>query len=131
MQAMQRQLSSLVGAMRPGRELLPVVVVGGGAPLCGDTLPGVSRVVRPLHADVANAVGAAIPQAREGLGEGTGAGLGDGNEARVADALEGDGAGMGGASLRAWAARSLIPPPTLCPAHLPATLPHMTLCPSL
>ena len=97
MQAMQRQLSSLVGAMRPGRELLPVVVVGGGAPLCGDTLPGASRVVRPLHADVANAVGAAIPQASGVLGEGTGAGLGDGNEAQVG--AEGDGTGMSRASL--------------------------------
>ena len=72
MQAMQHQLSSLVGVMRPGQELIPVVVVGGGAPLCGDTLPGASRVVRPLHADMANAVGAAIPQASEGLGRGQG-----------------------------------------------------------
>ena len=43
---------------------VPVIVVGGGAALCGDVLPGVSTVVRPEHADVANAVGAAIPQAR-------------------------------------------------------------------
>jgi hypothetical protein len=40
-----------------------VVVVGGGAPLVGGHLRGASSVVRPPHADVANAVGAAIPQA--------------------------------------------------------------------
>jgi hypothetical protein len=38
------------------------VVVGGGAPLCGDRLRGASAVVRPQHAAVANAVGAAIAQ---------------------------------------------------------------------
>jgi len=43
---------------------VPVIVVGGAAALCGDVLPGVFTVVRPQHADVANAVGAAIPQAR-------------------------------------------------------------------
>ena len=31
--------------------------------MCGDALPGASEVIRPQHADVANAVGAAIPQA--------------------------------------------------------------------
>lgn len=41
---------------------LPVIVVGGGAPLCGDALAGASAVVRPQHAAVANAVGAAIAQ---------------------------------------------------------------------
>lgn len=39
-----------------------VVVVGGGAGLCGDQLPGTSRVLRPQFAEVANAVGAALPQ---------------------------------------------------------------------
>lgn len=41
---------------------MPVIVVGGGAGLCSDALDGASRVIRPPHADVANAVGAAIPQ---------------------------------------------------------------------
>ncbi len=41
---------------------VPVVVVGGGAPLCGATLAGASCVLRPAHASVANAVGAAIAQ---------------------------------------------------------------------
>jgi hypothetical protein len=38
------------------------VVVGGGAPLCGETLRGASTVVVPPHAAVANAVGAAAAQ---------------------------------------------------------------------
>ncbi len=41
---------------------VPVIVVGGAAALCGDYLAGASAVIRPEHADVANAVGAAIPQ---------------------------------------------------------------------
>jgi hypothetical protein len=41
---------------------VPVIVVGGGAPLCGDALPGATRIIRPQYASVANAVGAAIPQ---------------------------------------------------------------------
>lgn len=48
-----------------------MVAVGGGAPLCGDSLAGASSVVRPRHAAVANAVGAAIAQVgdRSSLGE--------------------------------------------------------------
>ncbi|GGO65806.1 hydantoinase/oxoprolinase N-terminal domain-containing protein [Nonomuraea cavernae] len=38
----------------------PLVAVGGGAFLLPAELPGASRVVRPEHAEVANAVGAAI-----------------------------------------------------------------------
>ena len=41
---------------------VPLIVVGGGSALCGESLTGVSRVVRPPFAEVANAVGAAIPQ---------------------------------------------------------------------
>jgi hypothetical protein len=41
---------------------VPVVVVGGGAALCDDSLEGASSVIRPPFASVANAVGAAIPQ---------------------------------------------------------------------
>jgi N-methylhydantoinase A/oxoprolinase/acetone carboxylase beta subunit len=37
-----------------------LVLVGGGAPLIGDDIPGVRRVYRPEHADVANAIGAAL-----------------------------------------------------------------------
>lgn len=41
---------------------MPVIVVGGGAGLCGDALEGAACIVKPPHADIANAVGAAIPQ---------------------------------------------------------------------
>ena len=41
---------------------MPVIVVGGGAPLSGASLAGASQVLLPHHAAVANAVGAAIPQ---------------------------------------------------------------------
>ena len=47
---------------------VPVIVVGGGASLCGDALEGASTAVRPAHAAVANAIGAAIPQARPACG---------------------------------------------------------------
>ena len=38
----------------------PLIVVGGGAVLAPDRLPGISEVIRPPHHDVANAIGAAI-----------------------------------------------------------------------
>ncbi|MEV4220667.1 hydantoinase/oxoprolinase family protein [Nonomuraea sp. NPDC049725] len=49
-----------VDRMALGRAGRPLVVVGGGAFLLPADLPGVSRVIRPEHAEVANAVGAAI-----------------------------------------------------------------------
>ena len=41
---------------------VPVVLVGGGSILLDDQLAGASEVLRPGHADVANAIGAAIAQ---------------------------------------------------------------------
>lgn len=41
---------------------VPVVLVGGGGILLRDELTGASEVLRPKHADVANAIGAAIAQ---------------------------------------------------------------------
>ena len=41
---------------------LPLVAVGGGSMLVPERLPGTSTVVRPEHADCANAIGAAIAQ---------------------------------------------------------------------
>jgi N-methylhydantoinase A/oxoprolinase/acetone carboxylase beta subunit len=47
---------------RQGRHL-PIVLVGGGAPLIEDLLRGFGRdVIRPSHCDVANAFGAAMAQ---------------------------------------------------------------------
>jgi hypothetical protein len=48
--------------MKPGGAALPVILVGGGAPLIpGDALAG-CPIVRPNNADVANAIGASIAQ---------------------------------------------------------------------
>lgn len=41
---------------------VPVILVGGGIILVGDSLNGVSELHRPEHASVANAIGAAIAQ---------------------------------------------------------------------
>jgi N-methylhydantoinase A/oxoprolinase/acetone carboxylase beta subunit len=55
-----RMLADAVDRLTLGKTGRPLVVVGGGAFLIPDGLPGVAEVVRPDHADVANAVGAAI-----------------------------------------------------------------------
>ncbi|MCX4538951.1 hydantoinase/oxoprolinase family protein [Streptomyces sp. NBC_00873] len=54
------RLADAVDRITFGKADRPLVVVGGGAFLIPDDLPGVSEVVRPDHGDVANAVGAAI-----------------------------------------------------------------------
>ncbi|GAA4629122.1 hydantoinase/oxoprolinase N-terminal domain-containing protein [Actinoallomurus vinaceus] len=53
-------LADAVDRMTLGKTDRPLIVVGGGAFLVPDGLPGVAEVVRPDHGDVANAVGAAI-----------------------------------------------------------------------
>ena len=56
------KLAAAVDLMKPGEAILPVILVGGGAPLIpGDTLAG-CPIVRPGNADVANAIGASIAQ---------------------------------------------------------------------
>ena len=52
--------SSVVDRMKTSPDPLPLVAVGGGSFLIPDDLPGITEVIRPAHADVANAVGAAI-----------------------------------------------------------------------
>lgn len=61
-EVIQQMLAAGVDGAKLSAAPVPLVVVGGGAGLCGDSLPGVSHIIRPEHADVANAVGAAIPQ---------------------------------------------------------------------
>lgn len=53
-------LADAIDRVKVSREPAPVVAVGGGAPLVPDDLAGTSEVLRPDHADVANAIGAAI-----------------------------------------------------------------------
>jgi len=56
------RLADAIDRMRTGPANLPLLLVGGGADLVGQELPGIPEVLRPDHADVANAVGAAIGQ---------------------------------------------------------------------
>ena len=55
-------VETLIDRMKLNAGEAPVVLVGGGSILLGDTLAGASRVLRPEHAGVANAIGAAIAQ---------------------------------------------------------------------
>ncbi len=48
--------------MKPSSDPVPVVLVGGGALLATHQLAAASEMLRPQHADVANAIGAAIAQ---------------------------------------------------------------------
>lgn len=57
-----RRLADAIDRMKTGPVNLPLLLVGGGAALVGQDLPGISDIIRPDHADVANAVGAAIGQ---------------------------------------------------------------------
>ena len=51
-----------VDRMKTSAEPMPVILVGGGAILVSRGLPSASEVVRPAHATVANAIGAAVAQ---------------------------------------------------------------------
>ena len=59
---MLETLDRAIERMKPDANPVPVVLVGGGAVLVDGDLPSASRVVRPEHADVANAIGAASAQ---------------------------------------------------------------------
>ena len=58
----EKTIADAVDRMKTTADPIPVVVVGGGSVLLGDELPGASRLVRPEHFAVANAIGAAIAQ---------------------------------------------------------------------
>jgi N-methylhydantoinase A/oxoprolinase/acetone carboxylase beta subunit len=60
--SIERRIADAVDRMKVSAEPLPVVVVGGGSVLLGDSLTGASRLVRPEHFAVANAIGASIAQ---------------------------------------------------------------------
>ncbi|KAJ4218571.1 hypothetical protein NW759_008464 [Fusarium solani] len=53
-------LSTVLDEMKTTEEEVPVILVGGGSILCSDKLQGVSDIIRPPFAQVANAVGAAM-----------------------------------------------------------------------
>ena len=56
------RVETAVDRVKLSGEDVPVVLVGGGSILLGDGLAGASEVLRPEHAGVANAIGAAIAQ---------------------------------------------------------------------
>jgi N-methylhydantoinase A/oxoprolinase/acetone carboxylase beta subunit len=58
----EEMIADAVDRMKTSAGPIPVVVVGGGSILLRDELSGASRLVRPEHFAVANAVGAAIAQ---------------------------------------------------------------------
>lgn len=60
---LRAMLEDGVDRMKTAQGDVPVLAVGGGNFLIPDDLRGTSQVVRPPHAEVANAVGAAIAQA--------------------------------------------------------------------
>jgi hypothetical protein len=82
------KLTAAVDLMKPGGAILPVVLVGGGAPLIpGETLAG-CPVIRPEYAGVANAIGASIAQV-SGEAEGLHA-IGSKTRSEVVDELTHD-----------------------------------------
>ncbi|MCE2470269.1 MAG: hydantoinase/oxoprolinase family protein [Dehalococcoidia bacterium] len=58
----QRRVEDLIDRMKVAAGPVPVVLVGGGNILLPDNLEGASEALRPAHAEVANAIGAAIAQ---------------------------------------------------------------------
>jgi len=59
---MQEMVEVSVDRMKTAAGDVPVILVGGGTILMGDKLQGASELMRPDHAPVANAIGAAIAQ---------------------------------------------------------------------
>jgi N-methylhydantoinase A/oxoprolinase/acetone carboxylase beta subunit len=62
LQHIELELAETLDRMKTTADPIPVVVVGGGSILLGETLTGASELRRPPHFAVANAVGAAIAQ---------------------------------------------------------------------
>lgn len=59
---MQAMFADSIDRMKTAQGDAPIIAVGGGHFLIDDDLPGATQVLRPPHASVANAVGAAIAQ---------------------------------------------------------------------
>jgi N-methylhydantoinase A/oxoprolinase/acetone carboxylase beta subunit len=58
----QMKLADGIDRMKTTRGDATIIAVGGGHFLIGNALEGAARVIRPRHAEVANAIGAAIAQ---------------------------------------------------------------------
>jgi len=61
-ETMRTMLDNSIDMMKPGGKDMPVILVGGGSVLVTEGLSAASELHRPEHADVANAIGAAIAQ---------------------------------------------------------------------
>ena len=61
-QRITEMLNLGIEKMKPSSDPLPVVLVGGGSILVTERLAAASEMLRPEHAGVANAIGAAIAQ---------------------------------------------------------------------
>src|SRR5579872_963196 len=59
----QELVERAVDRIKTSADSVPVILVGGGTILVGASLAGASELVKPDHASVANAIGAAIAQA--------------------------------------------------------------------
>ena len=57
-----KRVEDVVDRLKLDAGATPVILVGGGSVLVNDKLVGASEVLRPSHAEVANAIGAAIAQ---------------------------------------------------------------------
>ena len=62
MDEIQSRVETAIDRVKLSYENVPVALVGGGSILVGSDLSGASEVLRPEHAGVANAIGAAIAQ---------------------------------------------------------------------
>jgi N-methylhydantoinase A/oxoprolinase/acetone carboxylase beta subunit len=62
MAVMKAAIVETLDMMKTSPEPIPVVLVGGGSILVDDAIDGASTVIRPPHAAVANAIGAALSQ---------------------------------------------------------------------
>ena len=62
LRVIDERVAALVDSLKTSPSPAPVIVVGGGNVLVGDSIEGASEVIRPAHAAVANAIGAAIAQ---------------------------------------------------------------------
>ncbi|MCH8280531.1 MAG: hydantoinase/oxoprolinase family protein [Chloroflexi bacterium] len=62
LQEIQARVETCIDQVKLSAGPVPVVLVGGGSILLGDSLNGASQVLRPEHSGVANAIGAAIAQ---------------------------------------------------------------------
>ena len=61
-QTIHRMIDDAIDMMRPSEEPVPVILVGGGSILISRQLKTASQLIQPEHAEVANAIGAAIAQ---------------------------------------------------------------------